>query len=329
MRVFIDGFDHLKSGHCGSGAFRDLLQFWGLSFTQQPLSEAMVFGLASGLGFSFFSTPELEPPVYLLGRTAHLEHDICGRLGIGLDLKKTLDPHQGWASLRSELVAGRPTMIWADIMHLDYLNVRLHNTMHDVVVVGFDEEEGVAYLADNDREDIQKCSLGSLRTARNSTAFPGPNMNTIWAMTPPARLPEVEETIRGAVVAAIDNMHGSGLGGVASVVESYPTWPETFGDRFEQCMRSLWIFIEKAGTGGGIFRKLHAKFLYESAELLNDPALLNAGEVYSELAATWSQLAAVSREENTEAAHEKGQDLIAKIGYMELAGVEAMRRMSS
>ena len=45
----------------------------------------------------------------------------------------------------------RPIMIWADIGHLEYLNVRLRMTMHDIVVTGYDEREGVAFIADNDR----------------------------------------------------------------------------------------------------------------------------------------------------------------------------------
>ena len=65
-------------------------------------------------------------------------------------------------------------MVWADIQHLEYLRVKLQMTMHDIVVTGYDEAEGVAFIADNDRDEIQRCSLPALARARNSQAFPGP-----------------------------------------------------------------------------------------------------------------------------------------------------------
>ena len=181
---------HRRAGHCGSGALRDLLEFHELSWTADPLSEGMVFGLGAGLGFAYIELPEMEPPIYLVGRTAGLERDICEHLDIALDLRQTDDPAEGWAVLREALDAGRPTMVWADIQHLEYLRVKLQMTMHDIVVTGYDEAEGVAFIADNDRDEIQRCSLPALARARNSQAFPGPNRHATWLMDFPAALPD-------------------------------------------------------------------------------------------------------------------------------------------
>lgn len=104
-----------------------------------------------------------------------------------LDFRQTDDPDEGWAMLRSELDAGRPTMIWADIKHLDYLRVWMHNTMHDIVACSYDLDEGVALIADNDRDELQRCNLESLARARNSKALPGPNRHATWAMRWPDR----------------------------------------------------------------------------------------------------------------------------------------------
>ena len=84
-------YPHRRAGHCGSGAFRDLLEFHGLSWTDAPLSEGMAFGLGAGLGFAYVELPEIEPPIYLVGRTAGLERDTCAHLGIDLDLRQTDD----------------------------------------------------------------------------------------------------------------------------------------------------------------------------------------------------------------------------------------------
>jgi hypothetical protein len=177
----VETYPHRRAGHCGSGALRDLLEHHGLSYSGEPLSEAFAFGLGGGVGFYFFELPEMEPPIYMVGRTGELESDFCRTLEIPLDRRETDDPDEGWALLRDRLDAGEPTMIWADIGHLEYLRVKMHNTRHDIVAVAYDDDAQVVYVADNDRDDIQACSFESLAKARGSQAFPGPNRHATWA----------------------------------------------------------------------------------------------------------------------------------------------------
>jgi Butirosin biosynthesis protein H, N-terminal/Domain of unknown function (DUF4872) len=321
---------HRRAGHCGSGALRDLLEFHELSWTAEPLSEGMVFGLGAGLGFAYVELPEREPPIYLVGRTAGLERDICEHLDIALDLRQTDDPAEGWAVLRQALDAGRPTMVWADIQHLEYLRVKLQMTMHDIVVTGYDESEGVAFIADNDRDEIQRCSLPALARARNSQAFPGPNRHATWLMDFPAALPDPAQAVRGALAGAIENMRGGGQGlttgaegmglaGVEVFAETYREWPQRFGEKLEAAMHGLRVFIVKAGTGGALFRGLHAGFAHDAGSLLADSRLQDVATVYDDLAAEWVALANAD-------GHAAGLPHVERIASLEAAGVEAMER---
>ena len=321
---------HRRAGHCGSGALRDLLEFHELSWTTDPLSEGMVFGLGAGLGFAYVELPEREPPIYLVGRTAGLERDICEHLDIALDLRQTDDPAEGWAVLRQALDAGRPTMVWADIQHLEYLRVKLQMTMHDIVVTGYDEAEGVAFIADNDRDEIQRCSLPALARARNSQAFPRPNRHATWLMDFPAALPDPAEAVRGALAGAIENMRGGGeglttaaegmgLSGVEVFAETYREWPQRFGEKLDSAMRGLRVFIVKAGTGGALFRGLHARFARDAGSLLDDSPLQDVAAVYDDLAAEWVALADAD-------GHAAGLPHVERIASLEAAGVEAMER---
>jgi hypothetical protein len=329
---------HRRAGHCGSGALRDLLEFHGLSWGDEPLSEGMVFGLGAGLGFAYVELPGMEPPLYLVGRTGGLERDICANLGIDLDLRQTDDPAEGWAVLRGALDAGRPTMVWADIRHLEYLRVRLQMTMHDIVITGYDESEGVAFVADNDRDEIQRCSLEALARARHSDGFPRPNRHGTWLMEFPKRLPHPKETVRRAVVAAVANMHTGGeslqaahdalgLAGAATLAAGFEAWPERFGESLEAALRGLRVFVVKAGTGGALFRSLHARFLHDAGELLDDDGLTAAGRVYDELAGAWVAAAeAAGVDEAPESAHAAAAPHIARAAELEAAGVTAMER---
>jgi hypothetical protein len=315
-------FPHRLAGHCGSGAFRDLLELHGLSWDSRPLSEGMVFGLSGGLGCFFFELPEMEPPIYLVGRTAELEQGVCDHLGIDLDLRRTEDPDEAWRWLREEVDAGRPTMVNADILELDYLNVKLSNTLHDIVVVGYDEEAGVALVADNDREEIQRCSLASLARARGSQGFPGPSGHATWVMRFPERLPDPRAAVERALRRAAANMRAGGLDHVERLRASYAEWPERLGDRLESALKGLRVFIVKAGTGGAMFRSLQAQFLHEAAALLDDEAVAAAAATYDELAGEWVALAEAAREGD----HRAGLPHLEAVARLEAAGVEAMER---
>jgi hypothetical protein len=269
--------------------------------------------------------------VYLVGRTGELERDIADVLGASLDVRATDDPAEGWEWVAEEVDAGRPPMVWADIAKLDYLRVRLSNTRHDILVVGYDSEEGVAFIADNDRDELQRCALESLAAARNSDGFPGPNRHTTFLYSWPEELPEpavaAERALRRAVLnmrgdpAAVGSMPGpSGLEAIDAFAAGYPRWPETFGAGVAEALSGLSVFIVKAGTGGAMFRSLHQTFLAEFAELLGSAELRAAAAVYAELSETWVALAGRAREGD----HAGGLPLVERIRSLEHAGVAAM-----
>jgi hypothetical protein len=333
VSVDAPAFPHRRAGHCGSGALRDLLEHEGLDYGGGPLSEGAVFGFSGALGFLYVELPQMRPPVYLVGRTADLELDLARHLGGGVDVRDSEDADEAWAIVRERIDAGHPPMVWADIKHLDYLRVQMHNTRHDIVVAGYDEDAGIAWIADNDRDDLQPCSLESLRRARDSNAFPGPNFNRVFVYEWPERLRDPRAAARDGIATAVRNMRGGGealaglegrygLAGVDAFAEAYPRWPETFGDDLDAALSGLRVFIVKAGTAGAMFRSLQAEFLHDAADLLGDGALREAAEAYDELVAAWAALgeAAGARD------HAAGEALVRDVAVREYRGVEHLER---
>ncbi len=328
-------FPHRLAGHCGSGALRDLLELHGLDYGRGPLSEGAVFGLAGGLGFLFLELEAMRPPIYLVGRTADLERDIAEHLGAGLELRETDDPAEGWQWVKDEIDAGRPPMVWADIAELEYLRVKMSNTRHDIVIVDYDEAAGIAIVADNDREELQRCSLTSLAAARGSNGFPGPNRHGTFVYDWPKQLREPEQAIEMGLTRALANMRGNGsaladlpgavgLAGVDRLAAAYPGWPEQLGDALPGALGALRVFIVKAGTGGAMFRSLHAEFLHDASVLLGDAALGEAGELYDELAAAWRALADCAGARD----HDGGLTHVTRIAALEHEGVGAMQAIA-
>jgi hypothetical protein len=313
---------------------RDLLEYHELGYGSEALDEGVVFGLAGGLGFNFLEAEEFDPPV-LIGRAPALEEDACRHLGIDLDSRTTDDPEEAWRWLRDELDASRPTMVYADIKELDYLDVQLHNSHHDVVVVGYEPDGRRVLVADHDRDGLEYCSLESLRRARASEGFPGPARHRTWIMRFPARLPELRVAVAAAVETSIANMTrpqiaderagiSAGLEGVAHFAETFADWPRIFSD-LRRALKRLRIYVALAGTGGSLFRSLQAGFLTFAARRLGDPGLGRSARIYDELAAAWSALAA-KRDDDPARTHRSLQPLVRRISALEHEGVEEMRK---
>ena len=307
-RVLLD-YPHLLAGHCASGALRDLMTWAGLGWDGAP-SESLAFGIGGDLGFTYLRAPEVQPPVYLVGRGPDLELDALGRLDAEVELRSGDDPVAGWQWVKAELDAGRPTMVWADIGDLPYLRVRLRMSRHDIVVVGYDDAESVAFVADNDRADIQRVPFEELARARSSTSFPGPTRHTTFVVDWPRRLPALVGVAREALEAAghrmLDGSNGlpvarmgaggvvaGGLGGVAVLADDVHRWSDLWGaEGADLALRSLGAFIEKAGTGGGLFRRLQGAFCQEVAERTGCEAAGVAADAYARCAQAWSAVAA-------------------------------------
>ncbi|MDD5448417.1 MAG: BtrH N-terminal domain-containing protein [Actinomycetota bacterium] len=188
--MFIEKFPHRPGGHCGSTAMRDILKFYGHDYT-----EDMVFGIGVGIGFTYFKHPEMVPPVYIGGRIYNLEQLLSRNLGFELELVEGIDNKQAWADVKNLLDKGIPTMVHADVYYLDYLRAKRHFSTHRIVLVGYDEDRGVSFVADNDRDTIQECSLENLEKARSSAWLPQPANNAYYIIRVPQELEPLERAI--------------------------------------------------------------------------------------------------------------------------------------
>jgi hypothetical protein len=70
----------------------------------------------------------------------------------------------------------------------------------------------------------------------------------------------------------------------------------------ESALRALPVFVEKAGTGGGLFRRLQAVCCHDVASRTGSPFSRAAGEAYERCGHAWSALGAAARAEESLAA---------------------------
>ncbi|WP_280262999.1 BtrH N-terminal domain-containing protein [Nocardia wallacei] len=303
-------YPHQKGGHCGSGALRDLMTWAGLGWGDR-LSEGLVFTLGGALDFAYLRTDALKPPIYLVGRGADLEVDLLRRLGAKTQLRQTDDPSLGWKWVTTELDSRRPVMVWADIAELPYLRVRLRMSRHDIVIVGYDDKTRVAYVVDNDRDEIQTVPYDALARARSSTGFPTPTRHATYIVDWPSAAPDLPSMAAAALeqsaatlrhggpsaIAAppVDSVSGTGLEGVREFARDVTRWPGIFSDSdLETVLRALAAFIEKAGTGGGLFRRLTAQGCVDLAHHTRNSHVAAAAEAARLAAESWTKVAYIA-----------------------------------
>lgn len=312
-RVIVEPYPHQLGGHCGSGALRDLLHWAGLGWDGLPgdglPGEGLVFGLGGGLSFMYTRYPGLTPPMYLVGRNADMELDFCRRLNIESRRQQTDDPVQAWALVKAEIDAGRPVMVWCDIAELPYLRVRLSNTRHDVVVIGYDDDLNTVLIVDNDRDEVQEIPMEAFQKAHGSQGFPGPNRFATYPMRFPDKLPDLLTCAREAAASAARVLAGedallfdvstlpagslvaSGVEGVKAFADDIITWPYRLDpEQLTAAVKSIPVFVEKAGTGGGMFRRLQASFCHDVATVADNPAFAEAATACQASADAWSSL---------------------------------------
>lgn len=304
--ALVENYPHRMGGHCGSGAMRDLLHWHGLGW-EGPPSEGLVFALGGTLGLSYVRSNDLAPPLYLVGRGADFEVDLPRRLGGHVEVLTTEDASEGWGWVRDEVDAGRPSLVWGDIAELPYLRVQLQMSRHDIVVIGYDEGAGIAFVVDNDRAEVQQVPLEALARARSSTSFPEPTRHCTYRISWPDKLNALAPAAAEAFQQSADNMRhpgdnaifdsarasfgGDGLDASTQLADDVQTWTRFPTDDLNVLLFSLGAFIEKAGTGGGMFRKLLGEGAADVARLTHDRATEHLANEALICARAWTQLA--------------------------------------
>ncbi len=250
----LERFPHQVGHHCSSSAVRSVLAYDGLN-----LSEALVFGLGSGVGFFYSVEPEGSPTRRFNGRAPDLEGNLYRLAGSPLE----------WAgSWRPELIheglgAGRPILAQTDIHPIPYYD-DAHFIGHGLAVIGAEGND--LLVADIASPEVLTMPIDAFHAAVALKHAPllepyhyavAPRLEALGVpdLTPKA----LERTVRYMLEPPST---GEGVAGIGAFAADLPSWAE-LPDR-AWCARFGYQAIEKRGTGGGNFRLLFRDFLAET-----------------------------------------------------------------
>ena len=293
-KYLVNDFIHRVGHHCESSSMRDLFEFHGF-----PMSEPMAFGLDATMGFGFFDTtnsvsliPESDIPFFLGGKQGTIEPNslACRLLGITLRKQSFSSADKAWEESKRMLIQNQPLILNVDLGYLPYFEEEgdIHFGGHAIILAGYNEETGIAYIGDTDHEGFQEISIEKLKKARSSEYGPKfmhpSNAQFSMVRRPDGKHPPIAAAVKVAIQKAVNNMlrpsvSTNGIQGLKQFATSIPLWREKLQgeakdpkgksiSRARLMFELLHGYIETWGTGGASFRNLYSQFL---GELLSHP----------------------------------------------------------
>jgi len=274
--------------HCETTATGTLLLQLGIE-----MSEPMLFGIGEGLGYIFWNMKTMGLP-FIGGRIKPdaLTENIARNLNLELTVRETASTQKAWENVKALVDNGQVVGLKMDCYHLEYFTKPFHFAGHYAALYGYDED--YAYLVDTVQQG------GKAKTTLKSLALARAEKGSMSSKNLYYTLQKTEKTfnLNTVIVSAIKNnaalhinppISNIGYKGIYKTGMEIIKWFNTSND-IEHDFRTTASMMEKAGTGGAIFRNLYRDFLKESYELLKLEKLKEGYEAFVEIASLWSSV---------------------------------------
>lgn len=286
-------FKHQQSSHCESGVAANLFTYYN-----QPISEAMAFGIGEGLFFGYLPFIKVNglPLTTFRCRLGAILNRTFRRLNGRLEWRKFRNPHKAMAALDEQLAKGIPVGCRTGAYWLPYFPpaFRFHFNMHNLVVYG--KEEDTYLISDPVFSEPVICSYADLMKARFAQGPMRPKGRMFYIKQVPAigdMAPVICRAIKG-VCRTMLNTPGPliGIRGVRFLANRLEKWHHKLGTHKAVIYIGHLIRMqEEIGTGGAGFRFMYAAFLQEAGMLLGNQTLLQLSEEMTKVGDQWRTFA--------------------------------------
>jgi hypothetical protein len=284
--------------------------------TNKPLTEAMLFGIAGGVGAGvaqFRYEKEDFSSLFLAGR--HLWHDdeaylrgAIGRIGMKCETTETAGAKAADKHLRDALEGGSPCVAWVDMAHLPHRALPASwsgGGYHVISVYSIDDAKHTALIGDLADDPIE-ISLENLATARGRIKK---FKNRVLRITNRCeRTYDLGMRVRSGIKACHAGLGGKPMKGYPTTfnLDAFDTlakrvhgskdkdsWDNIFppGKHLWTALTSMHQYIEHYHTGGGLCRPIMAVFLSGAADVAKQPKLREVAKRYADLGEQWTGLA--------------------------------------
>lgn len=288
-------FVHNQSSHCESGVTANMLSHHGLK-----LSEAMAFGIGTGLFFAYLPFVRVNklPLTTYRCESGGIFKRVAKRLGCNVETRKFSDPEQSMRALDDKLDAGIPVGCRTSAYWLPYFPpaYRFHFNAHNLVVIGRDKDSYL--ISDPVFPEIERCPRDALMKARYGQGALAPK-GAMFSMTHVPGASDMTTAIAKGIKEVCRRMLGTplpiaGVRGIRFLAKRLEKWPHKLGERNAILhVGQLIRMQEEIGTGGAGFRFMYAAFLQEAAEVLENSRLIELSEEMTSTGDLWRKSAVI------------------------------------
>lgn len=296
------GFESLKTHHCVTGSMKHVYAFHG-----HDISEDMLLGLGSGLGFIYWHMKGI-PPMFggraNVGRPGEegLEITAGRRTGVAVEKTHTGSSAKAEKALITRLESEDPVMLNVDMGFLPYftdLPDDFHFGGHAIATGGFDPQSQKVLVADRDAP-LHPITMEDLARARGSKFKPFPPQNTSFTFDfSEKRQPAAEEILEAIGEVCQTMLEGPisnlGVRGIRKAADKTLKWHQVMDEEdLRMACINTFVFIDATGgTGGGIFRNMYGRFLKESADITGLAELSELGDELLVIGKKWQEVAKI------------------------------------
>jgi hypothetical protein len=253
----------------------------------------MLFGLGEGLGFIYWKMKGMDAP-FFGGRIKpdKITENIARNLKLRLNVVETTSKEKAWTGVKSLLDDGKVVGLKLDCYHLEYFSRKLHFAAHYTAMYGYDSTS--AYLVDTRQQGGKvKTSLESLRLARAERG-PMSSKNLYYTLERKGEFDLNEAILNSIRRNAKDHLNppikNIGHKGIEKAGVEVLKWFRG-SHNIEAEFSSTAQIMEKAGTGGSLFRNLYRDFLLEASEEHGIKQLQPSYRAFVDIASQWKTVA--------------------------------------
>jgi hypothetical protein len=292
---------HFAGSVPATTTLRSLLTHAGVRapHTGKPFSEAMLFGIAGGIGIGVmtFYYEKADTATFFLGGRHHWYDeqayltDTLEAFEIEPVIRETTGARTAEKQLQEMLADYGPCAAWVENYRV--LTVYSVDAENGAASIGdLTDEPAIVPIADLTKRRLvvkqQKCRLLGIPPSAGKRDLKALVEGGLRRCADGFVNPTIATMKKNAQIEAIhkwaERMHGS---------DGKDSWSRVFkpGPNLWRGLSSMYTFIECFGSGGGLARPIFADFLREASAVLKRPELTGLAERYDKLGRQWSDLA--------------------------------------
>ncbi len=321
--MIIEPIKDFHGQHCETTATGTLFRQAGLE-----LSEPMLFGLGEGLYFLYWKMKDMNLP-FLGGRCkpGDLTDTLCRNLGVRVDKRETTSVKKAWQNVQEFIDRGIPVGLQLDAYYLEYFTKPFHFAAHFLAVYGYDDT--CAYVVDTMQQGGKnRTLLDNLEKARTEKG-PMSAKSLSYTIALPDELPDMKTVVIGAMQRNAEAylnppIKNFAYKGIEKLSKDVLKWLDIAPNPASD-LKFTAVLMEKAGTGGAVFRNLYRDFLKEAAEITGHANVEQAYTLFCDIAPKWTQVSSLIIEAGQQAsqAHLKqASELLKELAALEKQAME-------